>query len=212
MKTLVVNKNKIVSILTMFALLVLATVPAMATEFEIGTQFGISRLSPSGDDALFTTSLSYARLPSGTFLDIGSTPTSLYVTWFPNKRFAIGPEFSFGRTSVSVTFLDETETESIIKLHLGGRAAFFLSSHSASSPYVLARFSQTTIIGEESHSFDEAESLRSFGGGVGYQWRIGSASTLRAEGLYQRLLIADEDDSINEFSLRIGIGTRFGKQ
>ena len=49
MKMLVVNKNKILSILTMFALLLLTTVPALGTtEFEVGTQFGISYIIPEG--------------------------------------------------------------------------------------------------------------------------------------------------------------------
>jgi len=51
MKTLVVKKNKTVSLLTMFAFLVLATFPALGTtEFEIGTRFGISYLVPDADD------------------------------------------------------------------------------------------------------------------------------------------------------------------
>ena len=38
----------------------------------------------------------------------------------------------------------------------------------------------------------------------------GSASVLRMEGLYQRLLMPD-DESGNAFRLVIGLGTRFGK-
>ena len=213
MKTLVVNQKKIGTILPILgfvflASLVLATVPASANEFEIGTQFGISHLRPEGDDS---TSITYTRLPSGTFLlDIGSSPTSLYATWFPNKQFAIGPEFSFGRMSVSAEYGGESETESITTLHLGGRASYFLTSHAVSSPYVLGRVSHTIFSGSESFFFDDDQTLTSFGGGFGYQWRIGPSFVLRAEGQYQRLLISDEEDDANEFSLTIGIGTRFG--
>ena len=208
MKTLVGNKNKIVSILTMFTFLILAAVPVMATEFEFGTQFGISHLIPEGDDS---TSLTYTRLPSGTFfLDIGSSPTSLYATWFPNKQFAIGPEFSFGRMSVSAEYGGESETESITTLHLGGRGAFFLLNHAVSSPYVFGRVSHTIFGGEYSFFFSDDRTLTGFGGGFGYQWRIDAAFVLRVEGQYQRLLMSDEEDAANEFSLIIGIGTRFG--
>ena len=206
-------KTLIVSTLTMFsfAFLMLATVPVMATEFEIGTQFGVSHLIPNSEDDS-TTSITYTRLPSGTFLDIGSSPTSLYATWFPNKQFAIGPEFSFGRTSVSNEYWDEEDTESITILYLGGRVSYFLSSHSVSSPYVLGRISHNIFSGEDSFLFDGDLSLTSFGGGLGYQWRIGSAFVLRLEAQYQRLWLSyeDEDENANEFSFIIGLGTRFG--
>lgn len=205
-------KTLIVSTLTMFsfAFLMLATVPVMATDFEIGTQFGISHLIPEGDDS--TTSITYTRLPSGTFLDIGSSPTSLYATWFPNKQFAIGPEFSFGRMSVSDEYWDEEDTESMTTLYLGGRISYFLFNHSVSSPYVLGRISHNIFSGEDSFLFDGDLSLTSFGGGLGYQWRIGSAFVLRLEAQYQRLWVSyeDEDENANEFSFIIGIGTRFG--
>lgn len=209
MKMLVVNRNKIVSFLAMFTFLVLAAVPVMATEFEVGTQFGISHLIPDSDDD-FSTNITYTRLPSGTFLDVGSAPTSLYATWFPSQQFAIGPEFSLGRTSVSAAYGGETETESITVFHLGGRAAFFLNNHSGSSPYVLGRVSQTIFSGSESSFFDDGQTLTSFGIGFGYQWRMDAAFVLRIEGQYQRLFISDEEDDANEFSLIIGIGTRFG--
>lgn len=182
----------------------------MATEFEIGTQFGISRLIPNSDDSM--TNITYTRLPSGTFFDIGSSPTSLYAIWFPSKQFAVGPEFSLGRTSISAEYRGEKETESITILYLGSRVSYFLLSHSASSPYVLGRVSHTIFSGEASFFFDEDQTLTSFGGGVGYQWHMGSAFVLRAEVQYQRVLISNEDEDANEFSLTIGIGTRFGKQ
>ena len=188
LKTLVVKKNKTVFRVAMFAVLVFATVPALgATEFEVGTQFGVSHLIPGDDDS--TTSITYTRVPSGTFLDIGSSPTSLYATWFLNKQFAIGPEFSFGRISVSQEYWGEEETESITTLYLGGRAAFFLQSHLESSPYVLGRVSQTIFIDEDALFVDEGGALTGFGIGFGYQWRIGTAfCLLRSRGaVYQRL-------------------------
>ena len=182
--------------LVFLALLFLATVPALATDFEIGTQFGVSRITSSDDSG---SSITYARLPSGTVLDIGSAPTSLYATWFPSKQFAIGPEFSLGITSA--------DEEDVTIFHLGGRASYFLHSHSVSSPYVLGRISRTTFSISDT---EEAATVTSFGGGLGYQWRIGAAFVFRVEGQYQRLLLSDSDDDLNEFSLIFGIGTRFG--
>ncbi|MCG9134118.1 hypothetical protein J5I95_20855 [Candidatus Poribacteria bacterium] len=208
MKTLVLNGKKLVQMLTTFVLTlcvssILWVMPTFATEFEFGTQFGISHLRPEGND-YYSTNITYTRFPSGTFLDVGSAPTSLYATWFPSKQFAIGPEFSFGRTSVSASYGGESETESITTLHLGGKASYFLLSHAVSSPYVLGRVSLTIFSGD-----GDDEILTSFGAGAGYQWRIDTAFVLRVEGQYQRLLVSDDDDA-NEFSLTIGIGTRFG--
>ncbi len=216
MKTPVLKWQNLVSSLTILGFTVLISfvlpvMPVLAIELEIGTQFGISRLIPDDEDDA-STSITYARFPSGTFLDIGSSPTSFYAMLFPNKRFAIGPEFSFGRTSFSDRYEGERETLSITTVHLGGRAAFFLLNHSGSSPYVFGRVSRTVFSGEEWFFLDDNQVLTSFGGGFGYQLRIGSAFVLRAEGQYQRLLLSDEDDDADEFSLMIGFGTRFGRQ
>jgi len=114
--------------------------------------------------------------------------------------------------SVSDEYWDEEDTESMTTLYLGGRVSYFLFNHSASSPYVLGRISHNIFSGEDSFLFDGELSLTSFGGGLGYQWRIGSAFVLRLEAQYQRLWLSyeDEDENANEFSLIIRIGTRFG--
>ena len=210
MKTLVANRKDFVSRLSIFgfvllASFVLAIVPALGTtEFEVGTQFGLSHLIPEGDDS--TTTITYTRLPSSTFLDTSSAPTSLYATWFPSQQFGIGPEFSFGRFSVS----GEWEDAGITAFHLGVRAAFFPLNHLQSSPYVLGRVSTTLFSGDDLFLFDDIETLTGFGIGLGYQWRIGPAFVFRAEGQYQRLLPSGDDDDANEFSLILGIATRFG--
>lgn len=212
MKTSVVNQKNIGTRLSIlgFVLLVsllLAITPALANEFEIGTQFGISHLIPEGDDS---TTITYTRLPSVASLDIGSSPTSLYATWFPSQQFGIGPEFSLARFSVSEeNSWGEEEDAGITSLHLGVRAAFFPLNHLQSSPYVMGRVSTTLFSGDDIYVFDEVETFSSFGIGFGYQWRIGDAFVFRAEGQYQRLLAPDDDDA-NEFSLIFGIGTRFG--
>lgn len=209
MKTLVVKKNKTVSILTMFAFLVLTTFPALGTtEFEIGTRFGISHLVPDADDDSISTSITYANIPSAPAY-VGSSPTALYATWFPNQQFGIGPEFSFGRFSISEEYWGEEADAGITSFYLGGRAAFFLLSHLESSPYVLGRVS-TTIFSGDDIGFSDTENLTSVGIGLGYQWRIDAAFVFRAEAQYQRLLVSNEDDDANEFSLIFGIGTRFG--
>ena len=204
MKVLVVNRKITVSILTLFGFAFLVTlgsvVPASATDFEVGTQFGISHLLISDDNE--TASATFIQIPGG--LISGFTLPTLYATWFPGKQFAIGPEFSFGGVSI--------EDSSITSLYLGGRAAYFLNTHSMSSPYVSGRISLYTLFADEEDSFSEVGSLASFGAGFGYQWRIGPALILRAEGQYQRLFPFEETvGAANELSFIIGLGTRFGK-
>ena len=208
MKILVVIGKEFVSSLLFLSFVIvvsvmLSTVPASATEFEVGTQFGISHIVPDYDDS---SSITFTQIPSS-IVFLGSSPTSLYTTWYLGEQFAIGPEFSLGRMSISNEYSGETETESITSLYLGGRAAFFLGSHTESTPYILGRVSQT-IVDDGLSLFGADENLYSFGLGVGYQWRIRSAFVLRGEAQYQRVLV--EDDNANEFSFIIGIGTRFG--
>lgn len=207
-----VSSTQFLSILTIFCLTLLAfsSPTAFATDFEVGTLFGISRMSStdSDDDA----TLSYTRLPSVALFDISASPTALYAMFYPTKQIGIGPEFSYGSTSVSVEYWGERDTETVSTLHLGGRAVVFLTDYALSSPYLMGRASLTQFSGELDGFFfsDDSESITSVGIGVGYQFVIKPAFVLRFEGQYNRLMITDEDDPLNEFSLRIGIGTRFG--
>ena len=203
MKTYIFNKNNIVSALIMFsfAFLILTSIPAMATDFEFGTQFGISHIIASDD--YDTTSFTFTQIPGG--LISGFSLPSLYATWFPNENFGIGPEFSFSNFSFD-------EDSNISTLYLGGRASYLLNGYSGSTPYISGRFSLYTIsLGELIFSDDETGILANIGIGFGYQWRIGPAFVLRTEAHYQRILpFEDEPVAGNEFSLIIGIGTRFG--
>lgn len=224
MKTPLINRKNVVSILPILGFVILVslifpTVPTSAIDFEIGTQFGISHLVPNIDDD-YAVSLTYTRVPSGSFFDISSTPPSIYATWFLGQHFAIGPEFSFGSTIFhedSEYFEDpwEEENTNITSLYFGGRAAYFLRNYTMSSPYVLTRVSMATFHGEGDLFIDGNATLTSFGVGLGHQWRIGQAFVLRTEGQYQRVSLSFEDDfnddeTANEFSFIIGIGTRFG--
>lgn len=224
MKTLLVNRNNVVSILPILGFVILVSLifpiaPTSAIDFEIGTQFGVSHLVPDVDDD-YAVSLTYTRVPSGSFFDVSSTPPSIYATWFLGQHFAIGPEFSFGSTAFhenSEYFEDswEEENTNVTSLYFGGRAAYFLRNYTMSSPYVLTRISMATFHGEGSLFSDGSATLASFGGGLGYQWRIGQSFVLRTEGQYHRVSLSFEDDfngdeTANEFSFIIGIGTRFG--
>lgn len=219
MKNVSCKSKKIGTILPIFGFIlltsfVLAIVPTFATDFEFGTQFGISRLVPDDNDSDYSSSITYAQIPSS-LLYLGSSPTALYATWFPSNQFAIGPEFGIGRISVSFSdeYWDEEESETLTTLHLGGRVAYFLQSHAVSTPYLLGRASATIFSGGEgAFLFDEEQTMTSVGIGLGYQWRIGQAFVLRTEAQYQRVFIEDEDEDANEFSLIIGIGTRFGSK
>ncbi len=215
MKNVRCKSKKIGSILPIsgfifLTLLVLSIFPAFATDFEFGTQFSISRIVPEDDSDDYSSSITYTQIPSS-LLYIGSSPTALYATWFPSTQFAIGPEFSLGRMSVSAEYFGESETESITTLYLGGRAAYFLQSHTMSNPYVLGRVSINMLSDEDGFFFGEDRTLTNLGIGLGYQWRIGHAFVLRTEAQYQRVFVADDvDEDANEFSLIIGLGTRFG--
>ncbi len=189
-----------ISVFTLLVSLVLPIVPALATDFEVGTQFGISHQIPD-DNEPFSASVTTTHILSAGYS--GGSPTSLYASWYPSKQLAVGPEFNFARVSISAELWEETATS----FYLGGRAAYFLLSHAVSGPYILGRIS-TTVFGGEAQSILDNENMMSFGGGLGYQWRIGTALVLRTEGQYHRSLIKDRN--LNEFSLVIGIGTRFG--
>ena len=135
----------------------------------------------------------YYRVPRAPVEFFGNS--SLYVSWFPNEQLAIGPEFSFGRFSL--------DGDGITSLYLGGRGAFFLQSNAMSSPYILGHGALLVI----NDSDFESESDFSIGAGLGYQWRLGSALVLRAEGRYQYWF----DVEVNDFSFLLGLGTRAGR-
>ena len=154
-----------------------------ATGAEIGTLFGFSHLSSDGDG------ITMIGAPGG-FIGGFGTP-SLYVSWFPSEKLTIGPEFNFGRIAV--------DGDGITSLYLGGRGAFFPNSNALPGVYILGQ-SALIVLSDEYNS----ETDFSAGAGLGYQWRLGPAFVLRAEGRY-RLWFEDE---VNDFSLLLGLGTR----
>lgn len=210
MKTLVVNQKNIGTSLpilgfVLLASLLLATVPTLANEFEVGSQFSIiSHVVPDTDDDSSSVT-SVVVPPLG---EIGSLFASPYITWFPSKQFAIRPEFSVGvlRRSYSYTFFGETgdfnATTNI--LYLGGRFEFYLSRYDVSNPYVLVGGSMTTAFSD-----DDSDSAIQLSVGAGYQWQIRDNYALRAEGQYLRTLA--EDENVNGFRFVMGLGFRFGK-
>ena len=207
------NKSKILKIFgfTLLCILALPIAPALPTDVEVGTQFGISHVMINDGDASFNATTT--ALPSG-ITNPGYAPPSLYATWFPSKQFAIGPEFQFGRVSNSFKLGDwGEESVSQTSLHLGGRAAYFFQSHTMSTPFLLGRISLTTLLGEGLP--DDEVTFISFGAGLGYQWHVRSTLILRIEGLYHRILSSESLEPLatkqaNAFRIAIGIGTRFG--
>ncbi len=128
--------------------------------------------------------------PGGFITGIFGTP-SLYVSWFPSEKLTIGPEFNFGRIAV--------DGDGITSIYLGGRGAFFPNSNAIPGVYILGQ-SALIVLSDEYDS----ETDFSAGAGLGYQWRLGPAFVLRAEGR-DRLWFEDE---VNDFSLLLGLGTR----
>ena len=92
----------------------------------------------------------------------------------------------------------------MVSLYLGGQAAFFLQSNAVSGPYLLGH-GALAHTKDSGYAFsDDSESEFSVGAGLGYQWRLGPAFVLRAEGRYRRWF----EDEVNDFSLTLGLGTR----
>ena len=93
MKIEVRNRKLTVSMLIMFGLVFLASsvVSVLATDFEVGTQFGISHLV--SEENGFSTSITSTQIPSGLISTNLSLP-SLYTISYPNNNWSVGPEFS----------------------------------------------------------------------------------------------------------------------
>ena len=171
----------------------IAKEPVTGTEeapsgIEIGTLFGLSHLSSGIYGG------TWIGVPAPTWNIIGNS--SLYISWFPSEKLSIGPEFSFGSTSYSY------DSSTFSTLYLGGRGAFFPQGNAMSGLYLLGH-SAMLLVGEDK---DDFEGHFFAGAGLGYQWRVGPAFVLRAEGRYRRWF----DDEVNEFSLMLGLGTRLG--
>ena len=172
-----------------------------AREVEIGTLFGLSRRVVElqsffgGSDSV---TLTHSGIPAGPGLALHPSRhphyiPSLYVSWFPSEKLSVGPVFSLGRIS--------QDGSSFTTLHLEGRTAFHIRSSTMSGAYLLARGALAAVAGDS-----ESETDSSAGAGLGYQWRLGSALVLRAEGGYRRWF----DGEVNDFSLLLGLGTRLG--
>lgn len=166
---------------------------APATGVEVGTLFGFA-YSPSSEASVIGG-------PSTPVLSGAPGIPSLYVSWFPSERLALGPEFSLGMVSDGEDALTE--------LYLGVRGAFFLRSNAVSSPYLLVNGSlQELVANGGSETYFAAEA------GLGYQKRVDSAFVLRVEGRYRRWFHNEEFPFIeyraSRLSLLIGLGTRFG--
>lgn len=170
--------------------------PAMGV--EIGTLFGFSRISWATAGGPITL-LGVPATPVGNS-GFGIGNPSLYVSWFPSERLAIGPEFGFGdfgARSFDGAYLSKSY------LYLGGQGAFFLQSNAVSSPYLLGNGALSGVYWESGSSHHDFAA----GVGLGYQWRVGPAFVLKAEGRYRQWFRELDED---EFSLLLGLGTRLG--
>ena len=158
---------------------------------EIGTLFGLSRFSADGGGT------TVIGVPSA-FVSSAGNP-SIYVSWFPDERFSFGPVFSLGRFS--------GEGTAFTALYLAGRGALQSGGGAASGAYVYGRGAIQVIIDGES-GVSESETDFGLGAGLGYRWRVGSGSVVRAEGGYRRWF---GDLGTNEIALLIGLGGRAGR-
>ena len=158
-----------------------------AAVYEIGTRFGISRVSTDDD------SIVMIAAPGSPTSGVLGNP-SIYISWFPSANVSVGPEINVGRSSGSAV--------GITSLNLGARALFSLQDNAVSGPYLLCNGAVLVLDVDER----EAETDFSAGGGVGYQVYLGPAFVVRAEAQYRRWF----DDEVNDFSFLIGLGARLG--
>ncbi|MDE3259289.1 MAG: hypothetical protein OYM47_15795 [Gemmatimonadota bacterium] len=161
-----------------------------STRAEIGTLFGLSQLSIDGD-GLTLIGIPLAPLPGIT----QNLYPSIYVSWFPDDRFSIRPEFGLGRASV--------DGESITSLYLAGQTGFHSGDVAASGAYVFGHGAIRVISAGESESDTDVGA----GAGLGYRWRARSGLVVRAECRYRRWF---DDPGTNEFSLLLGLGASIG--
>lgn len=156
------------------------------SQTEIGTLFGLSRLGIDGGGT-------FIGLPSS----LGSIVTgypAIYVSRFLSERFSMGPEFSFGRTSV--------DGDAITSFYLAGRTAFHSGGVPTSGAYAFGRGAVRVL-----SSGSDSDTVVSMGAGLGYRWRVGPWFIVRTEGGYRRWF---EDPPYNDFSVHIGLGANLG--
>ena len=155
-----------------------------ALEGQVDEVDVIDVYQPSADDVNITI-LSY--FVGRSFTHFLYHPT-LYVTWFPSEKLAVGPEFRFGclwGTATSTTYSNGSITsyeewdESVTSLYFGGRGALFPQGHAVSGPYLLGQAGLGTVSydSEDSEDISGSETDFSAGAGLGYQWRLGPACT-----------------------------------
>lgn len=185
-----------------FAFLLLATVPAMATEFEIGTQFGFSHFYPRNENP--SSSVSLLQVPSGEISNVGASP---FLTLFPHKKFSISPEFNFEwlTNTNTYTLFEVKDRISQTDLYLGGKVHYFLFGHKVSNPYLIGKVSINTTFRE----YRKNVSLLHASVGAGYQWYIAPLYFLKLEGQYHSVFNDDYEHG-NVLSVMMGLGVRFG--
>ncbi len=173
---------------------------APTQEVEIGTLFGLSRLSSDGG------SVTMIGVPVPPIIYFPSIVPSLSVSWFPSEKVTLGPEFSFGRISIDYGYDDDDDYDlSDTTFYLGCRSAFFPKSNSMPGPYMLG-LGAWAVTAHSGAPLDIGYSNYSAGFGLGYQWFQGTSFVLRSEGRYRRWF----DPPINELALIFGLGTRLG--
>ncbi len=118
-----------------------------------------------------------------------TAPSSLYLMFFPNKMVAISPEIKFTHDSGPRSF---------------GGQVLFSPNNSNSNPYALIGCHLAVL---STHYAGDTHGV--LGIGAGYQWRVGSVSVFRLEGLSRRYFI--EDGGMSELSITFGLGARLGE-
>ena len=153
---------------------------------EIGTQAGLSILRSDGDN------LTTVSIPGGGFAGM----SAVYATFFPSSNVALEPRLSFNRVSDGDFSLTVAGLDARLKVLVNGALEDSFYLYGAGS--VL-----------RTSSDDDSESDFAAGAGIGFRKLATDHLAVNFEGGYRRWFI-DGDESLNEFTLSVGVGAVVG--
>lgn len=166
----------------------LSLVPALTAHAQQRVELGASFMNLSfisNDDNLVV-----VGLPNVGF---GLMTPGVYASVFAGKRVSIEPQ-------LSLTWL-HSDGESTHLINAGVQVNYFVQGTERTSAYVFGTVGGFFV--------DEAPSTPvTFGGGVGYRWRLGDRFVIRLDGRYFRM--DDDFSDANGFAVTFWLGGLFG--
>jgi hypothetical protein len=173
--------------LCLAAALMLAAAPAHAQQrFELGASvINLSFIVDDSDDNVVV-----LGVPNVGF---GLMNPGVYASIFAGTRVSVEPQ-------LSLTWL-RGDGESTHLINAAIQANYFPRGSERTSPYVFATVGGFFV--------DDAPTTPvTFGGGIGYRWRLGDRLVMRLDGRYLR--ISDDDFDSNSVAVTLWLGGLFG--